>query len=136
VRAGNRGEALRLYEQAAANAPSRGPDRALIFREWGMLLRDSGDPNAIDLAIEKLGIAHAEDPQDALATHALAHMLSRRGRYRQVVELLEPLANHPSEVTRQKTSSVLLEAYDQLGEVVKAAKLRPIVRRFAAESKS
>jgi tetratricopeptide (TPR) repeat protein len=39
----NQAEALRLYEQAAANAPRRGPERALIFREWGMLLRDSGD---------------------------------------------------------------------------------------------
>lgn len=41
-------EALRLYEQAAANAPGRGSDRALIFREWGILLRDSGQPFATD----------------------------------------------------------------------------------------
>jgi tetratricopeptide (TPR) repeat protein len=126
----NQAEALRLYEQAAANAPRRGPDRTLIFREWGMLLRDSGYPNATDLAIEKLEIAHAEDPRDVVATHALAHMLGKRGVYRRVIELLEPLASSRSEATRQKTLPLLLEAYDQSGEMVKAASLRPIVRKL------
>lgn len=32
---GNNAEALRLHELAAANAPARGGERALIFREWG-----------------------------------------------------------------------------------------------------
>lgn len=130
----NPAQALRLYEQAATNAPRRGPDRALIFREWGMLLRDSGDPDTTDLAIEKLEVAHGEDPNDVIATHALAHMLSRQGRYRRVVELLEPLANHSSESTRRKTLPLLLGAYDQLGEVVKAGQLRPIVAKFHRDS--
>jgi tetratricopeptide (TPR) repeat protein len=56
----NRAAALELYERAAANAPARGPDRALIFREWGMLLRDSGLPDAVDLAIEKFETARQE----------------------------------------------------------------------------
>jgi tetratricopeptide (TPR) repeat protein len=53
----NLGEALRLYEQAAANAPSRGAERALIFREWGMLLKDSGGAQATEDAIEKFETA-------------------------------------------------------------------------------
>lgn len=122
---GNRAEALRLYERAAANAPRRGQDRALIYREWGMLLRYSGEVNATDLAIEKLDVAHVEGPDDVIATHALAHMLSKRGNFRRVVELLEPLARHPSETTRHKTLPILLEAYDQLGELVKAAEPPP-----------
>ena len=36
----NRGRALDLYERAAANAPAEGAERAVIFREWGMLLRE------------------------------------------------------------------------------------------------
>jgi lipopolysaccharide biosynthesis regulator YciM len=99
-----------------------------------MLLRDSGDPNATDLAIEKLEIAHAEEPADVLATHALAHMLSKKGRYRRVVELLEPLAQHRSLTTRQKTLPLLLDTYDQLGELVKAAALRPIVKQLDQEA--
>lgn len=120
----NTGEALRLYEQAAANSPSRGPDRALIYREWGMLLKDSGDPNATDLAIEKFEISLRETPNDVVAIHALANMLERRGAYRKVVELLEPLANHWSLRTRQKTLPLLLSSYERLGEFVKAASLK------------
>lgn len=120
----NTGEALRFYEQAAANAPSRGPDRALIFREWGILLRDSGDPQATDLAIEKFEVALSETPNDVVAIHAFASMLERRGAHRRVIELLEPLAVHWSMKTRQKTLPLLLTAYERSGEFVKAAKLK------------
>jgi len=130
-RLGNQGEALRLYEQAAANAPRRGVERALIFREWGMLLRDSGDRDATDRAIEKFEIAHGEDPSDVIATHALAHMLSRKAQYLRVAELLAPLSRYPNETTRRKTLPLLLEAYEHVGEIVKAAELRPQVEQLA-----
>ena len=67
-------------------------DRAIIFREWGMLLRGAGDPAATDLAIEKFEMALKETPDDALAAHALAKMVERKGHYRRVIEILEPLA--------------------------------------------
>lgn len=130
----NIGEALRLYEQAAANSPSRGQDRALIYREWGMLLKDSGDPQATDLAIEKFEIALRETPHDVVAIHAYANMLERRGAYRQVVELLEPLSNHWSQKTRQKTLPILLTSYERLGEFVKAASLKSKMLELSQES--
>lgn len=130
----NVGEALRLYEQAAANSPSRGPDRALIYREWGMLLKDSGDPQATDLAIDRFETALKETPNDVLTIHALANMLDRRGAYRKVVELLEPLANHYSHKTRQKTLPILLNAYERLGEVIKAASLKSKISELSQES--
>jgi tetratricopeptide (TPR) repeat protein len=117
-------QALRLYEKAAGNAPRRGPDRALIFREWGMLLRDCGDPEATDKAIGNFEIALQETPNDVLATHALAHMLSRKGKSIRVIELLEPLAKHGNTLTREKTMPILLEAYEQAGELLKAAQLK------------
>jgi tetratricopeptide (TPR) repeat protein len=120
----NQAEALRLYEQAAANAPRRGPDRALIFREWGMLLRDSGDPQATELAIEKFEAALVETPNDVLAIHALSHMLDRKGAYRRVIDLLEPLAKHPSLTTRTKALPLLANAYQRMGEMLKAAEVR------------
>lgn len=123
----NRAEALRLYEQAAAHSPSRGPERALIFREWGMLLRDSGDPKATELAIEKFETALVETPGDALAIHALAHMLDRKGAYARVVQLLEPLVASHSSKTRSKAAPLLLKAYEKTGEMMKAARLRPLV---------
>jgi tetratricopeptide (TPR) repeat protein len=120
----NTTEALRLYAKAASNAPRRGIDRALIFREWGMLLRDSGDPEATDLAINNFEMALSETPNDALAKHALAHMFSRKGAHQRVIEMLEPLATHTNRTTRQKTAPLLLEAYRATGEMLKAASVK------------
>ena len=129
---GNYAEAIKFYERAATNAPRTGADRALIFREWGMLLRDSGDRDSTDQAIEKFETARREDPTDVLTTHALAHMLSRKGNYRRVIELLEPLSKHPNMTTRRKTLPLLLDGYEHTGEIVKAADIRPEAERLAA----
>jgi len=116
--------ALTMYERAAANAPMRGPDRARIFREWGMLLRDSGDPDATDRAIEKFETALAETPNDAVTIHALAGMLARKGSYRRVIQLLEPLVDHPNKKTRELTLPLLLRAYEAVDDMFKAAQIR------------
>ena len=120
----NKAEALRLYEQAAANAPARGADRALTFREWGMLLRDSGDVDATDRAIEKFETALAETPNDVMCIHALATMLERKGTYRRVIELLEPLADHPNERTRKMALAGLLRAYERTREMIRVVEIK------------
>jgi tetratricopeptide (TPR) repeat protein len=119
--------ALRLYEQAASNAPRKGPDRALIFREWGMLLRDSGDPQSTDQAIDKFEVAIQESPNDQIATHALASMLMRKGGYQRVKEILPPLTRHPSFLTRKKTYPMLLEAYERTGDLMGAARTKDMM---------
>lgn len=125
----NVSEALRLYEQAAANAPSRGHDRALIFREWGMLLRDSGLPDATRRAIEAFEQALAESPNDEVAGHALAMMLSRAGQYQRVIEICERLLDSKRPNTREAAARTLLGAYEKTGELLKAAELKA---RFAS----
>lgn len=120
----NRAIALRLYERAAGNAPRRGSEKALIFREWGMLLKDSGQSESTDLAIEKFEIALAETPNDVMAIHALATMLERKGQYSRVKHLLEPLIDHSSEKTRSFVLPLLLTAYRNEGDLVKAAEAK------------
>jgi tetratricopeptide (TPR) repeat protein len=120
----NRTEALRLYELAAGNAPRRGEEKALIFREWGMLLRDSGDFDATDSAIEKFEVALFETPNDVVAIHALAVMLLRKGSYKRILELLEPLIHHPNSRTRELVLPVLLSVYTATHEMLKAAELK------------
>jgi len=120
----NRMLALELYERAAANAPAHGPERALIFREWGMLLRDSGRPDAIDEAVAKFEIARHETPNDPTLLHALASLYDRRGVYRKVIELLEPLAHHPSPKTRTMVLRLLIKAYDRTGGMLEAAEAK------------
>ena len=137
---GNTGAALQLYEKAAAHAPRRGPDRALIYREWGMLLRNSGAPDATDQAIEKFGISLEEAPNDEVTIHALASMYYWKGAYRIVADLLEPLSTYPNQRTRDMTLPVLIKAYELLGEIVKVAELKqrhsnpPYSRRWRVPS--
>jgi tetratricopeptide (TPR) repeat protein len=123
---GNDAEALRLYEQAAANAPARGTERALIFREWGMLLRRSGDPQATDLAIEKFEIARVETPNDPVLVHALADALQRKGQHGVVIRLLEPfVATSPKSAWQAKTFKMccasLVKSYRAQGDLLKEA---------------
>ena len=129
----NTTEALRLYEQAAANAPRRGNERSRIFREWGMLLKDSGDPTSTDLAIEKFKIALIETPNDEYAIHALAHMLSRKGMYIPVIELLEPLLKHPKKITREKTLPLLLEAYKYNRDTINIERIKTEIEKLNEE---
>jgi tetratricopeptide (TPR) repeat protein len=120
----HRMEALRFYEQAAAHAPRRGQDRALIFREWGILLRDSGEADSTDRAIEKLEVALVEIPNDPITLHSLAHMLSRKGSYTRVIKLMEPLAGSSHRKTRDLAQELLTKAYEMTGDILKAAQLK------------
>jgi tetratricopeptide (TPR) repeat protein len=117
-------EALTLYRVAGAHAPVRGRERTRIFREWGLLLRDSGEPGAAKEAEEKLLAAHESDPADPIARYALAGLYDRRGAYRKVIELLEPIRTTQNPKTRQMSLPLLLKAYDKSRDIVKAAELR------------
>jgi tetratricopeptide (TPR) repeat protein len=117
-------EALALYEVAGGNAPKRGSERALIFREWGLLLRDSGKPDSVARAEEKFAVAYVENPADPVTLYALATCFDRRGAYRKVIELLEPIAATKNERARKQTLPILLKAYERTHEMLKAAELR------------
>lgn len=120
----NQSEALRLYELAARNAPARGTDRSLIYREWGMLLKDSGDPKATEKAIECFETALRDTPDNPITIHSLATMMAKKGNFLRVITLLEPLLNHYNQKTREYAASLLLLAYDRTGEMLKASQLR------------
>jgi tetratricopeptide (TPR) repeat protein len=123
-KAKNNVEALNLYRRAAANAPRRGNDRAVIFREYGFLLRDSGEATATDSAIEQFRIALEETPNDPLAIFGLASMLERKGHYQEIVPLLEPLRGHSNPKTRERLNPILLKAYERTGNFLAAATLK------------
>jgi tetratricopeptide (TPR) repeat protein len=126
----DQGRALQYYEQAAHHAPARGNDRALIFREWGMLLRESGRADATDQATEKFEVALKETPNDPLLIHALAMMYDRKGVYRRVIELLEPLRRHPSPRNRKYALTLLVKAYDRTTALLEAAEARAELREL------
>ncbi len=116
--------AMRCYEQAAANAPEKGPDKARIYREWGMLLADSGAPESTDLAIEKFRVALIDAPDDRVTRCKLAQMLDRKGMYDDVIKLVGTLVDHSDPKTRDIARSLLAKAYNRSGEWLKSAELR------------
>lgn len=123
---GSIGAALEQYEQAANQAPRRGTDRALVFREWGMLLRKSGLPEGRERAVEKFEEARKDTPNDPVLNHALGSCLVSLGRYRLAIEILKPLATSTMADTRARTYPVLLICYEKLNEFVAAAELRAV----------
>ena len=119
-------EAIALYEIAAAHAPRQGADRAAIFRDWGLLLRDAGQPDSAAAAEEKLLTALEEAPEDAVIRHGLATCYDRRGAYRKVIEVLSPYKDYDSSKPRPRNGSIalLLKAYEKTNELLAAADLR------------
>ena len=121
------GPAIHYYRQAAAHVPKHGPDRAKVYRELGMVLRDSGLPNAHRQAAEQLEIALEQTPNDAICRHALGDCYVKAGVYSKGASVLEPLLDHQSKKTREKTYPLLLECYMQLSEPLKAARIRSLM---------
>ena len=116
--------AIQHYRYATDHAPKQGPDRSLVFREYGMVLRDSGLPNAHRLAAEQLEVALRQAPNDALCRHALGDCYVKTQNFQRAAEVLESLLDHHSGKTRQKPYPLLLECYEGTGEILKAADMR------------
>ncbi|HMH15187.1 MAG TPA: RNA-binding domain-containing protein [Edaphobacter sp.] len=127
------GPAIQHYKQAATHVPKQGPDRAKVFREFGMVLRDSGLPNAHRQAAEQLEVALEQTPKDAVCRHALGDCYVKAGIYGKGAEVLEPLLEHPSSKTREKTYPLLLTCYTYLSEQLKAAKVRTLMQNGSGD---
>jgi len=128
------GEALEQYEIAAKCAPQRGNDRALIFREYGMLLRASGRDDAHRAAIEQFEIARRATPNDPLLLHALANSYCKTLQYKKARPILENLIEGGSHDTRHRSYPLLEECYLKLEEKILLGQLRDRMRDDGADS--
>ena len=118
---GNGVEGLRKYEQAASFGPTRGIERSAIFREWGIHLKDSGSPHAIEMAIEKFEIALAETPHEVNLIFLLADLYERRGTYELLIKIVEPISTHKNTEIRKQALTFLLSAHKRSNNFLKAA---------------
>ena len=121
------GEALRLYEQAASVAPRSGLDRSRIFREWGILLRESGLPNATELSMQKLQIALASQPRDIITITALAQAYERQNAWLKIVEICAPFKKEVHGKSKAKMLPLLLKAYERTGDSLAAIEVRELL---------
>ena len=107
-------------------APKKGPDRGLVLREYGILLRDSGLPGAMKRARDVLeeGLKEYAGRDNSVCRPALGDVLMRLSAHRLAVEVLEPLLDHPNEAQRRKTYPLLEQLYTRLNERLKLNDLK------------
>jgi tetratricopeptide (TPR) repeat protein len=102
---------LAHYKQACEVAPRQGPDRAKIFREYGIVLRSSGIASGPRDAAEALEEALKQTPGDPICRHALGDCYAKIMSYEKAIQVLEPLLESPYHNTRVKTYPLLEDCY-------------------------
>jgi tetratricopeptide (TPR) repeat protein len=118
------GMALDYYAKATQIAPRKGKDRALIFREYGILLRDAGTPDALQKAADALEVALKETPNDPVCIFVLGQVLCRRQMFVRAMPLLEKLGNSEDLKSRQNAYPLLKKCYEANNDILKIAELR------------
>lgn len=116
-------ECLYHYDRAAEFCPKQGSDRALIYREWGLVLRASGRPNANREAAEKLKIALEESPSDYRCRHALGDAYVKEASFELALQVLKPLEDHRFIDTRRMTYPLLERCYKATNRLLELAAL-------------
>jgi tetratricopeptide (TPR) repeat protein len=111
------------YERAAEFCPKQGPDRAITFREWGLVLRGSGRPTAYRDAAERLRTALDETPNDYRCRHALGDCYVREAAHELAIEVLRPLEDHRFADTRRMTYPLLEQCYRATNRLLELAAL-------------
>jgi hypothetical protein len=90
-------------------------------------MRDSGEPNAAEIAEEALQQALVEIPNDQISLTSLASLYNKRGAYHKVINLLESKQMTPGSKFCDAAGPLLLKAYDKTNESVKYIKLRRLL---------
>lgn len=121
--------ALEFYSKAAKLAPKKGKDRALIFREYGILLRDAGTPDALKDAANALEEALKETPNDPVCLYVLAQVLCRRDMYLKAEPLLERLISSQDQKSRIKAYPLLRKCYEYDHDTLKLNDLRSMAKK-------
>ncbi len=99
-------------------------DASITFREFGILLKKSGDPNGLKESTEALQTAVTLNPKDATAIHALGDNYRRLGQYGPAIKILEPLRDHQNIKTRIFALRTLIQSYQGLDDFVTVALLQ------------
>jgi len=121
--------ALEYYARASKLAPRTGKDRALIFREYGILLRAAATPDAAAPATEALEIALQETPNDPVCIYVPGQVLCRRSMFSKAKPLLEKLASSGDLRGRQSAYPVLKKCSEHTNDVLALSYLRGKARR-------
>ena len=106
------GDAIKYYEQAISCMPIRGYENGIILREYGILVKDSGTPDATNKAIEAMESALQEIPNDQLLIFNLASLYMRKVQYQKALPLLLSIKDSSNPRTREYTLDMLFKIYE------------------------
>lgn len=120
----NLGQAMVLYERAVANAPKDAFEQAKLYREWGLLTRETGEPGAAEHAAERLEHANELYSRDPITAMALTQIYEKRGHYGKTIRLLEPWVPTVYGKFKDPMLEALERAYTKSGDPVKAADIK------------
>ena len=116
--------ALRHYLLAAEHGPRQGPERARIYKRYGMLMRQSGTSTAYRDAAKALSVALVETPNDAFCRHALGDCYVKVSAFQPALEALAPLESHSSKETRAITYPLLEQCFREMNDPLGLARIR------------
>lgn len=120
----NIGQAMSLYERAVANAPKDAYEQSKLYREWGLLTRNSGEQGAADRAAERLEHANELNSRDPITAMALAQIYEKRGQHGKTIRLLEQWVPTVYGIFKEPVLEALEKAYERSGELVKASDIK------------
>jgi tetratricopeptide (TPR) repeat protein len=121
--------ALDHYKKAMYLVPEKGEEQARLFWDYGMLLRDSGEPDALSKATWVFKKAVGEMPTEDLYVFSLGEVLLRRNLFDDARAFLEQLTRSNSRQYRHKTYPLLMSCYVELGDRPALLKLKTIAAK-------
>lgn len=121
--------ALAHYEIASKNIERSSSDRILFFREYGRLLLFSQDKGSKEKA-QKCFEKALSSGYDSIAINQLATILSDKQQYNLVIELIERNSEKMSPKDKLHNFPLLLKAYTEKGDLLKAAQLRSEIQKL------
>jgi lipopolysaccharide biosynthesis regulator YciM len=130
---GRIGQSLKYYEYAATYVPKKGADRAKVFREWRMALRDSGTADAVRDAAAKFEMALKVSPNDYMARHALGNMYVKTFAYEKAIEAFLPLLQAGVPKTLAMTVPLLKRCYERTDRTLELAELKARYSQYFQE---
>ena len=95
-----------------------------------ILLRDCGQVDALQQAMQKLEAALELNGRDIVTITALAQLYEKRASWFKVIDLCEPWKDEVYGRAKDTMLPMLLRAYEHTSEVLKAAEMRDRIRVY------
>lgn len=126
-----KGKALHHYKEAAQHVPKKEDLRGLVFRELGILLKQSGNLNGLQESTEALEHSFQVNSKDPITVNVLAGNYLNLGRISEAIKILEPFRKHPNLKSREYVLNTLLQCYEHNEDTIEVAYVKREIEDLA-----